>query len=98
MAGGKQTRGNPTRALAIALALLFAVFLTQAAAHSHQDGQSDSTCQVCQAAHVTQGPLVTTLATHSLFAFEHVRPANFVFHQEFFVHDSPSRAPPYFSL
>jgi hypothetical protein len=95
MAGGGKTRGNLTRVLAVTLALVFAVFLTQVATHTHQDGQNETTCQVCQAAH-----LGTILPSAAFSAHIPLQPAGYVeplvvaFHQEFFFHDSPSRAPP----
>jgi hypothetical protein len=98
MAGGETTIRKTTRVLAFSLALLFAVFLTQVVAHSHQDGQNEATCQVCQAAHIAPAPLAATLATHTLIAIEYVRTNSVVVHQEFFFHDSPSRAPPSLSL
>jgi hypothetical protein len=98
MAGGETTARNMTRVLALSLALFFAVFLTQVVAHSHQDGQNEATCQVCQAAHIAPAPIAATLATHSLIAIEYVRTYSIAFHQEFFFHDSPSRAPPSPSL
>jgi hypothetical protein len=60
MAGGETTTRNMTRVLALSLALFFAVFLTQVVAHSHQDGQNEATCQVCQAAHIAPAPLAAT--------------------------------------
>lgn len=98
MAGGETTIRTTTRVMALSLALLLGVFLTLVVAHSHQDGQSETTCQVCQAAHIAPAPLTATLAVHALIAIEYVRTYSVAFDQEFFFHDSPSRAPPSRSL
>jgi hypothetical protein len=99
MAGGGKTRGNVTRVLAITLAMLSAVFLTQTVIHTHQNGENETTCQVCQAAHL--GPILPsgTLSVHiPLESVGYVEPLVVAFHQEFFFHGSPSRAPPSFPL
>jgi hypothetical protein len=80
---------------AFALATLFVVFLAQVSTHSHEKGQSDTTCQICQAAHL--GPILPSgiLSVHvALQSAGCVEPFVAAFHQEFFLHDSPSRAPP----
>jgi hypothetical protein len=90
-----KTIGNGTRVLAFTLAVLFAAFLTQVATHTHQNGQNDTTCQVCQTAHLGSILLSGTL---SLFvapqSVGYVEPFVVAFHQEFFFYNSPSRAPP----
>lgn len=99
MAGGGKTRGNVTRVSAITLAVLFAVFLTQTVIHTHHNGQNEATCQVCQAAHL--GPILPSgaLSVHiPLESIGYVEPFVVAFHQEFFFHNSPSRAPPSFPL
>ena len=83
------------RLLAFGLAAVFVVFVAQAVAHSHEVGQNDATCQVCQAAHL--GPVLqaASLLPHApLKATGYVEPFVAAFHEELFFHDCPSRAPP----
>jgi len=94
MAVGTKTAKNSTRVLAFALALVFALFFAEIAVHTHQNGQNDTTCQVCQGAHVAPAPVASALAVGALVAFEHVQPTVARFHQELFFEDCPSRAPP----
>jgi hypothetical protein len=99
MAFEGKTIGNGARVLALTLAVLLVAFLTQVATHTHQNGQNETTCQVCQAAHVGSVLLSETL---SLFvapqSVGYVEPFVDSYHDEFFFHDSPSRAPPSFPL
>jgi hypothetical protein len=95
MVGNHNERRNLARVLALALAVLFVLFVGQALSHSHAKGQSEAACQVCQAAHL--GPILPAgpLSVHiPLQAVGYVEPFVVAFHQEFFFHDSPSRAPP----
>ena len=95
MVGNHNERRNLARVLALALAVLFVLFVGQALSHSHAKGQSEAACQVCQAAHL--GPILPAgpLSVHiPLQAVGYVEPFIVAFHQEFFFHDSPSRAPP----
>jgi hypothetical protein len=85
---------NSTRVLAFALALVFALFFAEVAVHNHASGHDDTTCQVCQGAHVAPAPLVTALAVHPLIAVEYLQPLVTTFQQELFFADCPSRAPP----
>ncbi len=98
MAFEGKTIGNGTRVLALALAVLFVAFLTQVATHTHQNGHNETTCQVCQAAHLgsilVPGTLSLLVAPQSV---GYVEPFVAAYHDEFFFHDSPSRAPPSFS-
>jgi hypothetical protein len=65
------------------------------ATHTHQDGQNETTCQVCQAAqHVAPIAVASTLATQTFITFDYVQPVGMQFRQEFFYQQSPSRAPP----
>jgi hypothetical protein len=95
MAFWGKTIGNGTRVLALTLAVLSFVFLTQVAAHIHENGQNETTCQVCQAAHlgsiVPSGTLSLSVSPQSV---GYVEPFVAAYHDEFFFHDSPSRAPP----
>ena len=99
MALGGKTIRNCTRVLTLTLALLFLLFLTQTSTHTHQNGQHETTCQVCHAVHL--GSIVPS-ATLSLSAtpqyIGYVEPFVAGYHEEFFFHDSPSRAPPSFPL
>jgi hypothetical protein len=94
MAGADKARSNSSRALAFALALVFVLFFAEVAVHTHQNGQDDATCQVCQGAHVAPAPVAYVLVSSPLIAFEYVRPVITAFHQELFSEDCPSRAPP----
>jgi hypothetical protein len=83
-----------TRVLAFTLALVFALFFAEVVVHTHPNGQSDATCQVCQGAHVAPAPIAGTLVVGALVALEYVRPAVVSFFQELRFEDCPSRAPP----
>jgi hypothetical protein len=83
------------RLLVFALAVLFVVFSAQALGHSHEKGQNEATCQVCQAAHIGSAPASVGLSLFTpLSASGYVEPLVVAFHQELFLHDCPSRAPP----
>jgi hypothetical protein len=99
MALGGKTIRNCTRVLTLTLAVLFVVFLTQTANHTHQNGQHETTCQVCHAVHLgsilPSGTLSLSATPQSV---GYVEPFVAAYHEEFFFHDSPSRAPPSFPL
>jgi len=83
------------RLLVFALAVLFVVFSAQALGHSHEKGQNEATCQVCQAAHIGSAQASVGLSLFTpLSASGYVEPFVVAFHQELFFHDCPSRAPP----
>lgn len=89
------THRNLLRLAALGLGIVFALFVAQAAVHSHDTGQNEAACQICQAGHV--GPVVQaeSLPAHALLiAVGYVEPFVAAFHSELFFHDSPSRAPP----
>ena len=95
MAVWPNTRSRLARALALSLALVFVFFVAQVASHTHENGQNEAACQVCQAAHL--GPVTQTavLLLHApLLATGYVQPFLSAFHEELFFLDSPSRAPP----
>ena len=95
MVGNHNERRNLARVLALALAVLFVLFVGQALSHSHAKGQSEAACQVCQVAHLGSILPAGPLSVHiPLQAVGYVEPFVVAFHQEFFFHDSPSRAPP----
>jgi hypothetical protein len=86
---------NLVRVLALTLAVLLVLFVGQALSHSHARGQSEAACQVCQAAHIGSAPKALTASLFSpLQAIGYVQLFVVTFHQEFFFHDAPSRAPP----
>lgn len=91
----EKTAGNRTRVLTLIVTVLFVVFLTQVTAHIHERGQNETTCWVCQAAHLSSilpsATLPLCVAPH---AVEYVGPSVVAYHDEFFFNDSPSRAPP----
>jgi hypothetical protein len=83
------------RVLAVALALFFVLFLSQAVSHSHLNGGSEAACHTCHAAHVGLVSQAGTQALESLLlATGYVQPFLLALHEELFFHDSPSRAPP----
>lgn len=95
MVDGAKIRGNLSRLLAFSLALVFLVFISQVASHSHAKGQNEATCQVCQAAHLGPVPQTGILLAHApLLSTGYVQPFLSALHEELFFHDSPSRAPP----
>jgi len=95
MIGKNKMRANSVRALALSLTALFVFFAAQVLSHSHAKGQNEAACQVCQAAHLGTAPTAgTTSVFGPLFATGYVQPFVITIHQEFFFHDSPSRAPP----
>src|SRR6266481_25479 len=95
MLGSHNTRRTAIRALALTLAVLFALFAAQALTHSHTDRQHEATCQVCQAAQLGSAATAGTASLVSpLVAAGYVQPFVVTIHQELFFHDSPSRAPP----
>jgi len=89
------SKGKLAKLLAFSLALFFVAFVSQAASHLHANGQSEATCQVCQAAHLGPAPQVGILLPHApLLSGGYVQPFLSAFHEELLFHDSPSRAPP----
>ena len=95
MVDGAKVRGNLARLLAFSLAILFVVFISQVAGHTHAKGQNEATCQVCQAAHLGPAPQAGILLLHApLQSTRYVQPFLSALHEELFFHDSPSRAPP----
>ena len=90
-----KTRRRLVRLLALSLAVVLVVFVAQAASHSHVKGQNEATCQVCQAAHFGPAPQAGILLLHApLLSTGYVQQFLSGLHEQFFFHDSPSRAPP----
>jgi hypothetical protein len=95
MVGGHKTKPNLLRVFALTLAVLSVLFVTQILSHTHAKGQNDATCQVCQAAQLGSAPTAQVSSlVGPLLATGYVQPFVVTIHQEFFFHDSPSRAPP----
>jgi hypothetical protein len=95
MGGKHKSKHAWVRMLVFALAVLFVVFSAQALGHSHEKGQNEATCQVCQAAHIGSAPASVGLSLLTpIPASGYVEPFVVAFHQELFSHDCPSRAPP----
>lgn len=94
MSVGVKTAKGSTRVVALTLAVLFVLFFAQVATHTHENGQNEGSCQVCQGAHIAPAPMASALAPHSLIAFEPVQPSSITFQQDLFFDDRPSRAPP----
>ena len=95
MVGKRNARHSLVRVLALGLAVVFVFFVAQVLFHSHAKGQNEATCQVCQAAHLGSAPTAATTAlVGPLLETGYVQPFVAIIHQEFFFHDSPSRAPP----
>ena len=89
------TRHNLVRVFALTLAIVFALFAAQVLSHTHAKGQNEATCRVCQVAHFGTAPTAGTPSLFSpLLTTGFVQPFALTIHQEFFFHDSPSRAPP----
>jgi hypothetical protein len=95
MGGKHKTRSDWVRVFALTVAVLSVLFVAQALSHSHAKGQNEAACQICQAAHVGSAPTAGTASLVSpLVATEYIQPFVVTIQQEFFFHDSPSRAPP----
>src|ERR1700751_3159305 len=95
MVDGAKTRGTLGRLLAFSLLIMFVVFVSQVASHSHAKGQNEATCQVCQAAHLGPAPQAGILLLQvPPLSTGYVQPFLSAPHEELFFHDSPSRAPP----
>src|SRR5438270_5335030 len=95
MSGNRRTTRTLPRALAFTLAMLSVLFLSQVSLHSHAKGQTEAACQVCQAAHFTAPPAVTTQCLVApIVSIGYVAPFVATYHDDVFFYDSPSRAPP----
>jgi hypothetical protein len=95
MVAEHKTRPDSVRVLALSLAVLFVLFVGQALNHSHERGQNEAACQVCQAAHIGSSPKALTPSLCSpLLAIGYIQPFVVTIYQEFYFHDAPSRAPP----
>ena len=83
------------RVFALAVAVLSVLFVAQSLSHSHSQGQNESACQICQAADVGLAPTAgTSTLVSPLVATGYLPPFVVTIQQEFFIQDSPSRAPP----
>lgn len=94
-----KTRHFLVRALALTLAVLSVLLLAQALSHTHEKGQTEATCQVCQAVRIGSVPTaVTQLLMIPILETGCVLPFSSVFHEDILSQDSPSRAPPFVLL
>src|SRR6266446_5528332 len=95
MVGRHNTRHNLVRVLALTLAALSVLFLAQVLSHWHAKGQNETTCQVCQAAHLGPAPTAgaASLVT-PLLSTGRVLPFVLVFDREVFSYGAAFRAPP----
>jgi hypothetical protein len=81
--------------VALTLVALTIFLLTHALWHAHRNGQSESGCQVCQAAHARSIPACAMQRDAvALVALGYVQPFVGSFHQTFFPQYTSSRAPP----
>src|SRR2546425_12712927 len=95
MVGRHNTRHKLVRVLALTLAALSVLFLAQVLSHSHAKGQNETTCQVCQAAHLGPAPTAGKASPGTpLFSSERVEPFVFFFFSKFFFFGFPFPAPP----
>jgi len=94
MIGGYKPRHDLVRVLALTMSVVFVVFCAQALGHSHTNGQDEAACQLCQAAHIGPAQASVTPSLAPFLTAGYVQPFVVTIHQEFFFHDSPSRAPP----
>jgi hypothetical protein len=80
---------------ALVLAMLFIVFVAGAVAHSHGNGHADGACQVCHAGHLSAPQQALPQGLFApLIAVGDVRQFVLSVHQESFLRESASRAPP----
>src|SRR5438309_10012200 len=80
MGRADNVRQNWARALALGLSLLVVLFVLQAGPHAHQYGQDETTCQLCQVAHIGIRPAVVgPILPTPLLTTGKVQPLTFVF-------------------
>jgi hypothetical protein len=91
----QQSMRRFVRPLACALAFLSLFFLLQITTHGHANGQDESACRLCQAAHVSATPALTgiALSVPLVLLGEVIAPSVGAATESFFSH-SNSRAPP----
>ena len=94
-AGVQSNRNRFAKPLALGLAVLALAFFLQIAGHGHNDSRQDSTCRVCQLAHVGVGPalVAVTLAAPLVLVGRVTTPVLEAVTQVSFSQSSP-RAPP----
>jgi len=86
---------NAKRLLAIALSILTVFFIVLSSSHFHADGHSDTTCPICQAAHIGVSPALA-IAQLPAPLVHRAEPPAFVpsVHIEQSLSSAASRAPP----
>ena len=95
MIGNAAVRRAWVGTMALALALLFVVFIAQAGTHAHSDGQDDPACGLCQVAHLRIAPAVVAILLNLLLLyFGEIYAALVLNFTEIFSSQSSSRAPP----
>lgn len=83
------------RLLGLTLAILFVCLTVQGLSHSHKQGQTEATCQICHAAHLPCIPGLVALEEPAPFtAIGYVVPIVLNFHETVIPGHSSSRAPP----
>jgi hypothetical protein len=83
------------KALALALVCCITLFLVQVVVHAHDRGHNEGACRVCHVAHAGSLPATNAFVLgEPLGITGRVHEISLGFHKDFFVNDSPSRAPP----
>ena len=83
------------RVLAFALAVLLLCLAIKTLSHTHKQGQTEASCQICQAAHLRCLPgVVVEAEPDPLMPVEYVVPLVLSFDETIVPHNSSSRAPP----
>jgi hypothetical protein len=83
------------KVVALTLVVLSVFVLAHVLSHSHSNGQTEASCQVCQAAHARSIPTGEMQRNAvPLVAVGYVQPFVASFHEIFFPQYSSSRAPP----
>jgi len=91
----QESRRQFVKPLACALALLSLLFLLQVTPHGHANGQDESACWFCQAAHVSITPAISGIALSiPLVLLGEVIAPSVGAPTESFLSHSHSRAPP----
>lgn len=83
------------RVLALTLAILLLCLAIKTLPHTHKQGQTEASCQICQAAHVRCLPgVVVQVEADPLIPIEYVLPLVLSSDETIVPHHSSSRAPP----
>lgn len=83
------------KALAMVLVCCITLFLVQVVVHAHDKGHNEGACRVCHVAHAGSLPATGAFVLDEPLRINgRVREISLECHKDFFVNDSPSRAPP----